>query len=78
MGWLVLNSNLYFGTDFGLQGGSHAFGNISLTDNIVRFETARYADNPLYVRGPGAGPEVTAGGIFGELLRLGKFLSVGA
>ncbi|MGI9270884.1 MAG: bifunctional aspartate kinase/homoserine dehydrogenase I [Woeseiaceae bacterium] len=55
----------------------HAFGNINLTDNIVQFETARYSANPLYVQGPGAGPEVTAGGIFGELLRLAKFLSVG-
>jgi aspartokinase/homoserine dehydrogenase 1 len=55
----------------------HAFGNINLTDNIVQFETARYSANPLYVQGPGAGPEVTAGGVFGELLRLAKFLNVG-
>ena len=55
----------------------HAFGNINLTDNIVQFETARYSANPLYVRGPGAGPAVTAGGVFGELLRLAKFLNVG-
>ena len=57
---------------------SHAFGNINLTDNIVQFETARYSSNPLYVRGPGAGPAVTAGGVFSELLRLAKFLNVGA
>ncbi len=56
---------------------NHAFGNINLTDNIVQFETARYSANPLYVQGPGAGPEVTAGGVFGELLRLARFLSVG-
>ena len=55
----------------------HAFGNINLTDNIVQFETARYSANPLYVQGPGAGPEVTAGGSLGELLRLAKFLNVG-
>jgi len=55
----------------------HAFGNINLTDNIVQYETARYSANPLYVQGPGAGPEVTAGGVFSELLRLAKFLSVG-
>jgi aspartokinase/homoserine dehydrogenase 1 len=35
----------------------HAFANIALTDNIVRFETARYCDNPLIVQGPGAGPK---------------------
>jgi aspartokinase/homoserine dehydrogenase 1 len=57
---------------------SHAFGNINLTDNIVQFETARYSANPLYVQGPGAGPEVTAGGVFSELLRLAKFLRVDA
>jgi len=55
----------------------HAFGNINLTDNIVQFETERYSSNPLYVRGPGAGPEVTAGGVFADLLRLAKFLNVG-
>ncbi len=55
----------------------HAFGNINLTDNIVQFKTTRYSANPLYVQGPGAGPAVTAGGVFGELLRLAKFLSVG-
>jgi aspartokinase/homoserine dehydrogenase 1 len=55
---------------------THAFGNINLTDNIVQFETARYSANPLYVRGPGAGPEVTAGGVFSELLRLARFLRV--
>lgn len=57
---------------------SHAFSNINLTDNIVQFETARYSANPLYVQGPGAGPEVTAGGVFSELLRLAKFLNPGA
>lgn len=57
---------------------NHPFGNINLTDNIVQFETARYSANPLYVRGPGAGPDVTAGGVFSELLRLAKFLNVGA
>ena len=52
----------------------HAFANIALTDNIVRFSTARYCNNPLIVQGPGAGPEVTAGGVFADLLRLCTFL----
>lgn len=52
----------------------HAFANMALTDNIVRFSTARYCDNPLIVQGPGAGPEVTAGGVFGDLLRCAAFL----
>ena len=52
----------------------HAFANIALTDNIVRFATRRYRDNPLIVQGPGAGPEVTAGGVFGDLLRCAAYL----
>ena len=55
---------------------THPFSNINLTDNIVQFETARYSANPLVVQGPGAGPEVTAGGVFADLLRLAKFLNV--
>ena len=43
-----------------------------------RVETARYSANPLYVQGAGAGPEVTAAGVFAELLRLAKFLNVAA
>lgn len=56
----------------------HPFSNINLTDNVVQFETARYSANPLVIQGPGAGPEVTAGGVFGDLLRLAKYLSAGA
>ncbi len=52
----------------------HAFANIALTDNVVRFATRRYCDNPLIVQGPGAGPEVTAGGVFADLLRLATYL----
>jgi len=52
----------------------HAFANMALTDNIVRFETRRYNANPLIVQGPGAGPEVTAGGVFADLLRLAAYL----
>jgi aspartokinase/homoserine dehydrogenase 1 len=52
----------------------HPFANIALTDNVVRFATRRYCDNPLIVQGPGAGPEVTAGGVFSDLLRLCAYL----
>ena len=55
----------------------HAFCNINLTDNIVQFESERYSSNPLVVQGPGAGPEVTAGGVFSDLLRLATYLSKG-
>ncbi len=53
---------------------STPFANIALTDNVVRFATRRYCDNPLIVQGPGAGPEVTAGGVFADLLRLSAYL----
>jgi aspartokinase/homoserine dehydrogenase 1 len=53
---------------------SHSFANIALTDNIVRFQTARYDKNPLIVQGPGAGPDVTAAGVFADLLRVCAYL----
>ncbi|NBB87944.1 MAG: bifunctional aspartate kinase/homoserine dehydrogenase I [Bacteroidetes bacterium] len=49
---------------------SHPFARIHRTDNIVQFRTARYRENPLIVQGPGAGPAVTAAGIFADLLRI--------
>jgi bifunctional aspartokinase / homoserine dehydrogenase 1 len=52
----------------------HVFANIALTDNVVRFATRRYCNNPLIIQGPGAGPEVTAGGVFADLLRLAAYL----
>lgn len=48
----------------------HAFANLRLTDNIVQFTTRRYCANPLIVQGPGAGPEVTAAGVFADVLRI--------
>ncbi|MBI3438690.1 MAG: bifunctional aspartate kinase/homoserine dehydrogenase I [Proteobacteria bacterium] len=54
--------------------GAHPFANSSMTDNIVRFATARYNRNPLIVQGPGAGPDVTAAAVFADLLRLASYL----
>ena len=51
-----------------------ALANILPTDNVVQFTTERYRDNPLVVKGPGAGPEVTAMGIFADLLRVSSSL----
>ena len=53
---------------------SHPFANINLTDNVVRFVTSRYDRNPLVIQGPGAGPAVTAGGVFADLLRVCAYL----
>lgn len=53
---------------------SHPFGRLQGSDNIVSFRTARYNAQPLVVQGPGAGADVTAAGVFGDLLRLTGYL----
>jgi bifunctional aspartokinase / homoserine dehydrogenase 1 len=53
---------------------NHPFAYARLTDNVVQFVTRRYQDNPLVVQGPGAGPAVTAAGVFADLLRLTAYL----
>jgi aspartokinase/homoserine dehydrogenase 1 len=53
---------------------SHSFARISGSDNICAFSTSRYHEQPLVVQGPGAGPDVTAGGVFADLLRLSSYL----
>ena len=40
------------------------------SDNQLVFTTARYKSNPLVIRGPGAGAEVTAAGVLNDILRL--------
>ncbi|HKR22444.1 MAG TPA: hypothetical protein VJS17_07615, partial [Pyrinomonadaceae bacterium] len=52
----------------------HPFASLTGSDNIVSFQTQRYNSQPMIVRGPGAGPEVTAAGVFADLLRLASFL----
>ncbi|KAK4747695.1 hypothetical protein SAY87_014281 [Trapa incisa] len=52
----------------------HPFAQLSGSDNIIAFTTTRYRDQPLIVRGPGAGAQVTAGGIFSDILRLASYL----
>ena len=63
-------------TDVGLRRFSktHAFARLSGGDNIIAFTTERYRQEALMIQGPGAGPEVTAGGVFGDLLRLASYL----
>jgi len=51
---------------------NHDFYNLAGSDNIILFYTTRYKDQPLIVKGAGAGAEVTAGGIFGDIIRIGK------
>ncbi|MEY2807907.1 MAG: bifunctional aspartate kinase/homoserine dehydrogenase, partial [Planctomycetota bacterium] len=56
----------------------HALAHGRSTDNLVQFTTGRYRANPLVVRGPGAGPEVTAAGVYADLLRIAAGLGSGA
>lgn len=50
----------------------HDFYNLEGSDNIVLFYTDRYAQQPLIVKGAGAGADVTASGIFADIIRIGK------
>jgi len=56
-------------------GQENPFHGLSGSDNMVVFTTDRYNERPLVVRGPGAGAEVTAAGVFAEIIKIGKFLS---
>ena len=62
--------------EVGLQGvdANHAFYNLSGSDNIIAFTTLRYPIRPLVVRGSGAGAEVTAAGVFADIIRVGNYL----
>lgn len=50
------------------------FYNLSGSDNMIVFTTTRYKERPLVVRGPGAGAEVTAAGVFAEIISIGNYL----
>jgi len=47
----------------------HPLATLSGTENMISFHTEWYK-HPLIVRGPGAGPQVTAAGVFGDILNL--------
>jgi bifunctional aspartokinase / homoserine dehydrogenase 1 len=50
----------------------HPFYNLEGKDNIVLFHTDRYFDQPLIIKGAGAGAAVTASGIFADVIRMGN------
>jgi len=50
----------------------HPFSNLQGSDNIVLFFTERYPEYPLIVKGAGAGADVTASGIFADIIRIGR------
>lgn len=50
----------------------HAFARLNPDDNIIQFKTRRYGKNPLIVRGPGAGRQVTAAGLYADILKVSQ------
>jgi bifunctional aspartokinase / homoserine dehydrogenase 1 len=54
---------------------NHPFNALSGSDNMISFTTKRYFSNPLVVKGPGAGAEVTAAGVFADIISISNYLS---
>lgn len=54
---------------------SHPFYSLAGSENVVSFTTERYFNNPLVIKGPGAGAEVTAMGVFADIISLSSFLA---
>ncbi|PKQ45049.1 bifunctional aspartate kinase/homoserine dehydrogenase I [Confluentibacter flavum] len=50
----------------------HPFYNLKGKDNIVMFYTQRYPEQPMIIKGAGAGAEVTASGLFADIIRVGN------
>ncbi|GAA3655700.1 bifunctional aspartate kinase/homoserine dehydrogenase I [Flavivirga jejuensis] len=50
----------------------HPFYNLEGSDNIVMFYTERYPKQPMIIKGAGAGAEVTASGLFADIIRIGN------
>ncbi len=55
-------------------GRLHPFFNLAGSENIISFTTERYKYNPLVVKGPGAGAEVTASGVFADIMSISSYL----
>ena len=53
---------------------AHPIAGTKSGDNIIAFTTSRYAKTPLVVQGPGAGADVTAMGVFSDILKLLNYL----
>ncbi|MFS8616464.1 MAG: bifunctional aspartate kinase/homoserine dehydrogenase I [Solitalea sp.] len=54
-------------------GSDHPFYDLSGSDNIISYTTSRYRERPLVIKGPGAGAEVTAAGVFADILRIANY-----
>ncbi len=56
-------------------GKTHPFYMMDGADNVISFTTKRYHDRPLVIKGPGAGAEVTASGVFADIVAIGSYLA---
>ncbi|HSZ26527.1 MAG TPA: bifunctional aspartate kinase/homoserine dehydrogenase I [Cytophagaceae bacterium] len=52
----------------------HPFYSLSGSDNMISYTTERYKDRPVVIKGPGAGAEVTAAGVFADIIRISSYL----
>lgn len=53
----------------------HPFYGLKGTENMILFTTDRYKSSPLSIRGAGAGGEVTAAGVFAEIISISNSFS---
>ncbi|MCG8309509.1 MAG: hypothetical protein MI975_19090, partial [Cytophagales bacterium] len=51
------------------------FFSLDGSDNMISYTTDRYLERPLVIKGPGAGAEVTAAGVFAEIISLSHYLA---
>lgn len=54
----------------------HPFFSLAGSDNIILITTERYNERPMVIRGPGAGAEVTAAGVFADVIRIANYASL--
>jgi aspartokinase/homoserine dehydrogenase 1 len=53
----------------------HPFYSLSGSDNIFALYTNHYREHPIVIKGPGAGADVTAAGVFADIIRISNYLS---
>jgi len=69
---LTVNDNGTIAAKVSLEvlANTHAFANLTPCDNIFQISSHWYQENPLIIRGPGAGRDVTAGGLHSDLVNI--------
>jgi aspartokinase/homoserine dehydrogenase 1 len=56
------------------ESANSPFRSLVDSDNIVVITTDRYTKLPMVIKGPGAGAQVTAGGVYGDIVRIARTL----